>query len=160
MGWAKSPDICEPVQRWLHWLMLLWLVPPACALAGVNGFSWGTDFAKSAYSAGPRFLTSSPRCGSDTIIVARNDLGMVRDGSSGSGASTPLACSLCRSSNHFPLTSPRVYLHRARVIAPPVAPSPSVFASAIAPDSIGPRISSATKPVTCAVARSGAGVHA
>ena len=129
----------------LYWVMLYWLVLP-CALAGVNGFCGGTDFAKSAYLGGP---------GS---IVASAVSGMVRDGvSSGSGAPTR---SLSRSSNHFPRTSPRVYLHRARVIAPPIALSPSVFASAIAPDSIGPRISTATKPVACAVAKSGAGVHA
>ena len=101
--------------------MSLWLVPP-CALAGVNGFCRGADFAKSAYLGGPRFITSSPEHGTNTIIVASAVSGMVRDGhSSGSGASTR---SLARSSNHLPLTFPRVYLHGARVLAPPVALSP------------------------------------
>ena len=144
MGWAKSPHICEPLQPLLYWLMLRWLVPP-CALAGVNGFCGGTDFAKSAYLAGPRFFKCSPEHGSSTIIVASAVSGMVRDGhSSCSGVSTR---SLARSSNHLPLTFPRVYLHGARVLAPPVALSPSVLASPIAPDSIGPRRSSAMKPV-------------
>ena len=116
MSWAKSPDICEPLQPLLYWLMLLWLVPPACALVGVNGFRGGTDTAKSAYLGGPRFITSSPEHGTNTIIVASAVSGMVRDGvSSGIGAPTR---SLSRSSNHFPLTFSRVYLHRARVIAP------------------------------------------
>ena len=128
----------------LYWLMLLWLVPPACALAGVNGFRRGTDSAKSAYLGGPRFTTSSPEHGTNTIIVASAVFGMVRDGvSSGSGASTR---SLSRRSNHLPLTCARVYLHGARVLAPPVALSPSVLASPITPDSIGPRSSFATKP--------------
>ena len=159
MGWAKSPDICEPVQRLLHWLMLLWLVPPACALAGVNGFRGGTDFAKSAYLGGPRFFVASPpEPGSFTIIVASAVSGMVRDGpSSGSGASTPLACSLYRISNHLPLTFSRVYLHGALVLALPVALSPSVLASPIAHDSIGPRRSSATQIVVPISSRSAEG---
>ena len=92
MGWAKAPDICEPLQPLLYWLMLLWLVPP-CVLAGVNGFCGGTDFAKSAYLGGPRF------------IVASTVSGMVEDGHSTSDALTPLACS----SNHLPLIYSRVY---------------------------------------------------
>ena len=115
-------------------------------LAGVNGFCGGTDFAKSAYLGGPRFITgtSSPEHSSSTIIVARAVFAMVRDGvSSGSGAPTR---SLSRSSNHLPLTFARVYSRGARVLAPPVALSPSVLASPITPDSIGPRSSLATKP--------------
>ena len=119
MGWAKSPDICEPVQRWLHWLMLLWLVPPACALAGVNGFRGGTDFAKSAYLGGLCFITgtSSPERCSFSIIMASADghssgsrwPPSLCDGhSSGSGASKPLAR---RSSNIVALTYSRVYSH-------------------------------------------------
>ena len=115
----------EPLQPLLYWLVL------PCALAGVNGFCGGTDFAKSAYLGGSGF------------IVASAVSGMVRDGvSSGSGAPTR---SLSRSSNHLPLTFPRVYLHGAHVLAPPVALSPSVLASPITPDSIGPRSSLATK---------------
>jgi hypothetical protein len=87
----------------LYWVMLYWLVLP-CALAGVNGFCGGTDFAKSAYLGGPGF------------IVASAVSGMVEDGhSSGSGASTR---SLSRSSNHLPLTFARVYLHGTQGTAP------------------------------------------
>ena len=141
----------------LYWVMLYWLVLP-CALAGVNGFCGGTDFAKSAYLGGPRFSTSSPEHGSNTTIVASAVLGMVKDGhSSGSGASTPLARSLSRSSNHLPLTFSRVYLHGALVLALPVALSPSVLASPIAHDSIGPRRSSATQIVLPISSRSAEG---